>query len=687
MWGVQMKRKFQKYVVVVSALLLIGCSTDDPNPEDVVEGYIHAWENQQYDEIVGFLTLASQEEVSNGSVTLAEKYTEVHEQMEVSNIEINYEPRNFEEEKIDWEEVSDLTYPVTAQLETLVGPITYDSEVQVVRELQTNEEGEEVDDWFVSWQPNHLFESFQSIDDEIVYQTITPENRGQIFDRNGEPLAINGQYRRIGFQYEKIEDLEAEAKQLANILGLKAEEVEELAVVYKDTNPDWLAPIMYVPLNDERIHEIDEADIPGVVVDTRPGREYPYAHLTAHLTGDLREVNAEDLEREDWPGYGAGKHIGRFGLETAYEEQLRGEVGFEVRVVDANGEIRDILMNQEPKDGKDLILTIDVNVQKKLFDALGDEAGAGVVMDPVSGEVTALVSRPVFDPNQVYLKTRSPERTAWIEDERNVNLIRFNRTFSPGSVFKPITTAIGMEEDELDPNEVVHIEGERWRANSGWGNYQVTRVNPNVTDVDLKEAMKYSDNIYFAQKSLEIGTERMIAWAEKLGFSEEFTFEYPLNDSQIVNEGLDDEILLADTGYGQGEVQMNPVHLSSLYTMFVNEGTIIQPILFMESESKPWKEHVIEPSTAETVLETLFAVVNEPNGTAYRGSTGHTRTLAGKTGTAEIKDTQGTEGDEIGWYTSVDVNNRDFLVTLMVEGRGSSDVVDMANRFWASMDR
>ncbi|KHF40665.1 penicillin-binding transpeptidase domain-containing protein [Halalkalibacter okhensis] len=681
-----MKKKFQIMVVAAISILISGCSSDQPDPEAAVKAYTYAWENQQYNELTDFLSLASQEEVSNGSVSFAEKYAEIHEQMDVSRIQVNYETTDINEEEMDWDEVSDLTYPVTVEIETLAGAITYDSEVQVVREIQTNEEGEEIDDWFVNWKPDHLFESFQSIDDKIVYQIVTPENRGQIYDRNGEPLAINGQFHRIGFQYEKIKDLETEAKQLATILGLEPDEVAELAVVYRDSNPDWLAPVMDVPLNDGRIEEIAEATIPGVVMERRPGREYRYAHLTAHLIGDLREVNAEDLEREDWPGYGAGKYIGRLGLETAYEEQLRGEVGFEVRVEDASGETRDVLMKTEPQDGEDLTLTIDVNIQQKLYDSIGDEAASGVVMDPVKGEVLALVSRPVFNPNEVYLGTKSPERTAWIEDERNVNLIRFNRTFSPGSVFKPLTAAIGLEEGVLDPNEVVHIDGEQWRADSSWGNYRVTRVNPGVSDVNLETAMKYSDNIYFAQKSLEIGAERMLDWAETFGFSEEFSFEYPLHDSQVANGGLDNEILLADTGYGQGEVQMNPVHLSSLYTMFVNEGTIVQPILFMDSDSRPWKEHVIEASTAETIFDTLLAVVNEPNGTAYRENSGHSRMLAGKTGTAEIKDAQGTEGDEIGWYTSVDATHQDLLVTLMVEGLGSSTVVDMANRFWAEME-
>ncbi|MDT8861407.1 penicillin-binding transpeptidase domain-containing protein [Alkalihalobacillus sp. MEB130] len=674
-------------MVFVSMWLMAGCSSNEQNPEASIESYIQAWESQNYEVLVDFLTLESIEEVFNANLNLAEKYSEVHDQMDVSDIQVSFESRDFEEEDINWDEVTELTYPIQIEFETLFGPISYESDIKVVREIQTNEDGNETEGWFVTWLPNHLFKGVQSVEDEVVYQTVLPQNRGQIFDRNGEELAVNGQIRQVGFRYDLIENLEEEAQIVADIYGMDSETVIERASIYKGSNEDWFAAVMSAPLTDERYQELAEANVPGVLFQTKEGRVYPYAHLTAHLTGDIREVNADDLEKQEWTGYRAGSYIGRMGLELAYEDHLRGEVGFEVRVEDANGKTREVLMNTEPEDGKDLFLTIDVAIQQKLFDSIGDEAGSGVVMDPISGEVLALVSRPVFDPNQVYLNTRSPERDAWLADERDVNRIRFNRTFSPGSVFKPFTAVIGIEEGVLDPSEIVTIKGEKWQPDSSsWGGYQITRVNPEVTDVDLTTAMKYSDNIYFAQKSLAIGADKIHEWAEELGFSSEFRFDYPLNDSQIANESLDDDILLADTGYGQGEVQMNPVHLTALYTMFVNEGNIVQPIFLKESQPELWKEGVIQPSTAETVLNTLKAVVADPNGTAYRANSGHTRILAGKTGTAEIKDTQGTEGDEIGWYTSVDVENPDYLVTVMVEGRSSGAVVDMANHFWASIE-
>ncbi|WP_096437097.1 peptidoglycan D,D-transpeptidase FtsI family protein [Alteribacter populi] len=670
----------RSFLYIGFLLVLDGCSGDEQNPEVTLEGYVSAWEEQGYGEMSEFLDLSSQSEYG-GSFT--ERFAEVHEKMEVSSIQVNYEPRDFEEEEIDWDEVNELTYPVGVEMETVAGSLNYDTEIQLVMEV-VEEDGDEVEVWSVVFDPSHLFMGFNEFDDQVVMETVDPESRGQIFDRNGESLAVNGAFYQIGFQYGNIEDLKGEAEELADLLGLDAETVEEQAVVYEE-NPDWMAPVMSVPMADERVDEVRAANIPGVVVQTTEGREYPYQGLTGHLTGYIQEVSAEDLEREEWSGYRAGTYIGQRGLELAYEEQLRGEVGFEIRVEDSAGSTREVLVRTDPEDGEDLHLTLDVNVQQELFDAIGDEAGSGVVMDPETGEVLALVSRPVFDPNQVYLGTSSPERTEWVEDERDVNPIRFNGIYSPGSVFKPITAAIGIEEGTLDPNEVVNIDGEQWQASSDWGGYRVTRVNPNVSEVDLETAMTYSDNIYFAQQALAIGEEPLTSWAEEFGIGEEFPFEYPLNESRLANEGLTSDILLADTGYGQGELQMSPVHLTALYTMFVNEGSIMQPTLLEGSDTEVWNESVIAEETASIVLDTMKAVVEDSNGTAHRSNPGHNRTLAGKTGTAEIKDSQAedVEGDRIGWYTSIDVEEQDYLVTMMIEGRGSGDVVDMANEFWS----
>ncbi|WP_183163859.1 penicillin-binding transpeptidase domain-containing protein [Alteribacter keqinensis] len=655
-------------------VLLAGCSGEDPNPEETLEDYLSSWESGDYAGMENLLTEASASAITGEELSFSDKYEELYEELGVTELDVSFTGRDFEEEEVDLGELEEITYPVQVGMETVIGSFDYDTDVTLLKE-----EGEDGEEWRIDWKAGHLFMGMQAFSDSVEVTTEAPDTRGQIFAGNGESLAVNGTYMSIGFVFQDIEDLDAEAEELSDIIGLDEERILELVAGYEE-NPEWHAPVMNVPNGHAFIDEVLEAQIPGVLVREYTGREYGYGSLTAHLTGHLAIATADFLEKNDWPGYHGNSYYGRRGLENAYEETLRGKVGSQVNIVDGEGNQREVLQRTEAENGEDLFLTIDMELQEKLHDAMGDEMGAGVVMDPVSGEVLAMVSKPDYNPGELYLRTTS------IEEEQTLN--RYNFRFSPGSVFKPLTAAIGLEEGTLDPEEQFTITGEQWQPEgSDWGNHQITRVNDDVDIVDLEAGMKYSDNIYFAMQALEIGEEKMEAWTERFGFGGNYPFEYPIYVSNLSNEGLGNSALLADTGYGQGEVQMNPVHLASLYTMFVNEGSIVQPVLFQDEDPAYFSESVISEETASTVLDSMVAVVEDPNGTAYRSNPGHSRSLAGKTGTAEIKDSQDdVDGDRIGWYASVDVEERDLLLVMMVEGAGSGEVVDKVNEFWASLE-
>ncbi|WP_369405054.1 penicillin-binding transpeptidase domain-containing protein [Piscibacillus salipiscarius] len=329
-------------------------------------------------------------------------------------------------------------------------------------------------------------------------------------------------------------------------------------------------------------------------------------------------------------------------------------------------------------------MTIDVKLQKQLYNTLKDEAGTAATINPKTGEVTSLVSFPAFDPNDYVLGFKQSDYEALSNNKLNPTLNRFAASFSPGSVMKPISAAVGLEHGKLNPNETKTITGKSWRKDDSWGNYSVTRVYEQYEKVDLETAMVHSDNIYFAMMATEMGAETFTEGLTRLGFGQEFPFEYPVADSQISNSGdLNREVLLADSAYGQGEVLMNIVHLASLYGGIVNDGTVMKPLLRANEEQEAWIDQMVSQENAKLLQNLLRKVVTE--GTAKSINISGNK-IAGKTGTAELKTSRDEEGAENGFFVSYDQSNPEMVLAIMVEGvhnhGGSGYVVDLAKQFY-----
>lgn len=676
-----MYKRIGLLIITLLFFTMVACSDEERvNPEDFLTGYLEAWQSFQFEEMKEYMDEASVELLSDQEWVLEERMEKVYEDLGIDEIELNFESRNFEEEEINLDEVEELTYDVDVTMSTIAGEVEYTTEVVLHKKIEGEEN--EIETWLVEWHPSHIFVGLEKPSDQISIKTELPE-RGEIYDRNGELLAVNGQVYRAGFIPEKVENFDVATQQFADLFNIDVERVRELANAYPD-NPDWEAPILRFPVNDPR--EAELYNISGVMWSREDGRQYPYGNELAHLIGYIGPITAEELEENAGKGYTASSVIGKRGLESVFEDRLRGEVGITVEIQDENGNTKDVVVSKEPVDGEDITLTIDVSLQKRLTEIIGDDIGTAVVMNPTTGEVLALVSQPSYDSNLRYLNLPEPH-----EDEfDDINILyerRFQNTYVPGSIFKAITGAIGLEEGVIDPDEKITITGRRWQPEDAedWGNYHVTRVSERVSEVDFLTAMTYSDNIYFAQQALKTGGDALESWAEKLGFNEEFTFTFPLYASSIANDGFKSDIQLADTGYGQGEVLVNPIHMSALFSMFLNDGDIIQPVLLKEEETgQMWKEDVISEETVETVLESLISVVENERGTAYRSNPGHDRAIAGKTGTAELKlSYEDDNRDELGWYVAMDYEKKDMLVMMMIENPkgGSGYVVDKVNEF------
>jgi len=419
-----------------------------------------------------------------------------------------------------------------------------------------------------------------------------------------------------------------------------------------------------------------------MITDTEV-REYPLGEAAAHLVGYVQNVTAEDLEEHMGEGYTADSVIGRSGLEGLYEKELKGQDGCRIYIVDSEGNEKKQLAVVPVQHGQEIRVTIDSDLQRSVYEQLKEDQSCSVAMNPFTGEVLALVSTPSYDNNDFILGLSTEKWNALNEDEGQPMYNRFRQGWCPGSTFKPVTAAVGLETGDIDPAEDYGSEGLSWQKDSSWGSYFVTTLRL-FEPVTLENALIYSDNIYFAKAALKIGSDKLGAGLAKLGFGQELPFELRMQTSQYSNtDKIETEIQLADSGYGQGQILINPLHMASIYSAFCNEGNMVKPYLLDQPEAKTqyWIPEAMSKETAAKVLDGITKAVNDPKSGGYAAHREDV-VLAGKTGTAELKESQDqTWGMELGWFmilTAEKTAERPILMVTMVEdvkGRGSSGYV------------
>ncbi len=608
-----------------------------------------------------------------------ERNSKIYEGIEVTNMEINHVLK----EKQDGKTV-EISY--TTSFDTVAGAVEFDNAAMFSKAA---------DGYKLIWQDGLIFPDLSKTDKVQVFTT--QAQRGEILDRNGKVLAGKETASSVGIVPGKLEDKDAALKSLSELLEISVESIEN------KLEASWVKEDSFVPITTiPKVQEIqlmtiepDESvleeynrqtqllDIPGVMLSDVEVRSYTLEEAAAHLIGYVQKVTAEDLENHAGEGYNSNSEIGRTGMESLYEKELKGTNGCEISIVDENGNKKSTVAKILKEDGKNIQLTIDSELQEIMYEQFKDDRGCAVAINPYTGEVLAMVSTPSYDNND-FIKGLSTEKWTFLNEDENKPLYnRFRQVWCPGSTFKPIIAAIGLKTDSVDPNEDFGNEGLAWQKDSSWGDYEVTTLHA-YEPVILKNAIIYSDNIYFAKLALKIGAENLEKSLDELGFNQEIPFEIVMSESQYSNtEHIETEIQLADSGYGQGQILVNPLHLASLYTAFLNNGNVIKPYLQYKEDatSDIWIADVFTENTIDTVMEGLKGVINDPNGTGYAAYREDV-VLAGKTGTAEIKATKDdTDGSEIGWFcvfsTEADVENPILIVSMVedVKGMGGSGYV------------
>lgn len=662
-----MRKKILLLCTVILFIFMVACSKDERvTPNERFDTYVKQWNDQDFEKMYNMLTKESL--TTYPAEDFIDRYQKIYEDLNITNLQITHEALTTEKLEQAMEEGKAMI-PFSVSMESLAGPITFDYEATL---LQHGEEEEY--NWFIEWDPGFIFPEIKD-GGAISFQTTTPL-RGEILDRNSMPLAINDFVYEVGIVPGKLGDNANQTKEkIGQLLNMSVDAIDT------KLNANWVKDDLFVPLkkmpktNTDILNQLSKLD--GMMEQEVTGRVYPSAEATAHLIGYIGQITAEELEDKDPDIYNANDMIGKRGLEQLFEERLKGENG--VKITISNEDQEDILLAEKPvKNGENIHLTIDANIQDKVFQAYDDEAGTAAAIDPKTGETLALVSSPSFDPNEL-LYGISQSRWDKLNDDPQMPLInRFAATYAPGSVIKPITAAIGLENGSIDPNEGIDIKGPTWSNGKGWGDYKVRRVSESSKPVDLADAMIRSDNIYFAMKAVDMGGAKLISGLEQFGVGEKIPFEYPILNSTISTSGkLEGEVTVANTSYGQAEIELSSLHLAAAYTTFLNEGNMLKPTLLMSEETRKfWHEKLITPEHAVLIQGLLRDVVTKGTGKAANHDE---LAISGKTGTVELKLSIDSKGHENGWFIGYPTDKQDILIAMMVE-----HAEDIGTSAWAT---
>ncbi|TWT25320.1 penicillin-binding transpeptidase domain-containing protein [Planomicrobium sp. CPCC 101110] len=660
----------------VAMVILAGCQPEDQvapeepekaeaqsSPEGRFEEFLTLWQAGDFQEMYdGYLNEGTK--AAFGEEVFVGWQEQLKEDLEVTGISID----SLEQEKApNWNTDEPADFPIAVDIATVAGPVQFEKTLTLLYENG---------DWFVEWDPSFIFPQLEEGDQ--VKTEITKPQRGEIRDRNGKGIAVNGTGYEIGIVPGNFD--KGKKAELAKLLKMTPAAIDE------QLNQSWVRPDHYVPIakvaktNKKTLDKI--FTITGTERREIPLREYPYGKALAHVSGFIGPITAEQLNGLKDEGYTEEDWIGRQGLERSLEKRLRGEEGVRIVIEKArSGAEKIIATEKESKNGDAIKLTIDAKLQKAVFDAMDGEAGTSAAVDPRTGETLVLLSSPSYNPNEFVIGISGSRYSKLQNDPLNPLFIRFAASYAPGSAIKPVVAAIAMEAGTLDPEKGMDISGKTWQKPS-WGSFRITRLHSDAPNpVDLNTALVYSDNIYFARQALELGRDRLAEGLAEYGFGEAMPFEgLNLAASQISNDGLiTSEGQLADTSFGQGQMLVNILHLASMYEPFLNGGVIYKPVLFEEEEkAQVWKEGLVSEENAETLRAGMRNVVTD--GFAKSADL-KSIPLAGKTGTAEIKATTRDKGKNNGYFVAYNEDDPQFILAMMVENienDSSGKVAEMA---------
>jgi len=528
-----------------------------------------------------------------------------------------------------------------------------------------------------------------------IIPTMAP--RGTFFDRNGELLVQN----RPGFAVSlmpvmtKIDPVVIQ--RLSTLLKVPVEDIDKKIAAHTGFDPIRIKADVTPDI--VTIIEEQKDNYPGVVIEVQPIRDYMNKEEAAHTYGYVSEINDMELEKKKDEGYKSGDIIGKFGLEKVYDKELRGENGGQQVEVDVTGKPVQILGIKQPIPGADLYLTIDKNLQTAAEKAVDEQlklihanAAAVVCLNPQTGEVLAMVSRPAFDPN---LFAHGISSKDWDKLNNNPYHPMDNKTitgeYPPGSTFKIITGTAALTENVVSPSELIMDSGHHWIIPKGNAEGEALGL------INFQQAMAHSDNVYFYEMGNRLGIDRLEKYARMFGLGKITGIDLPYESDGLV----------ANRRYKEKNFEDGDWYLSETFDAAIGQGfnlvTPLQAAMVMgeiAANGKRFKPHLVnrivgpDGSTVKEFKPELLSTLDVPAdvislvqaglhdvtkvGTAASIFRGFPIEIAGKTGTAE-----NPHGRDHGWFVAYGpFANPDIVVAVVVEqgGFGSQSAVPIGRK-------
>jgi penicillin-binding protein 2 len=520
-----------------------------------------------------------------------------------------------------------------------------------------------------------------------------PAPRGIIYDRNGNALVKNVPSFDITVVKEDLpKDPETLAK-LAKLIGLKQDKlVESLKSVSK-------RPFKPVTLKQnvsfEEVARVEarKIDFPGLQVNVVGGREYIYGHSASHVIGYLGHLRLEQLRSPEYSNLPRETFVGQFGVEKVFDDTLRGIAGKKVIEVDAFGRIIKVVRINRPVKGKDITLTIDINLQVEAEKSLEGKAGAVVALNPDTGEVLALASAPSFDPNLFVRGINYDDWKKLVNDPRKPLLNRaIQSQYPPGSTFKIITAIAALEEGIVTKDTSFYCGGYTyfgrifrcWKE-GGHGKVRLHRAIVESCDVYFYEIAKRLDIDVLAQYALGYGLGRPTG----IELENEAPGIVPSTGWKLETKKevwYKGETL--NTVIGQGYLSATPIQMARLMAAVVNGGKLYEPYLLFGSETKAKGIININPEYINLVKKALIGVVEDKDGTGKMAKSDKVR-IGGKTGTTQViggvikEEELPDRYKDHAWFVAfAPEDNPEIVVTVFVEhgGHGSTSAAPIAKR-------
>lgn len=523
--------------------------------------------------------------------------------------------------------------------------------------------------------------------------------RGRITDREGRTLVDNRpSYNVILTRENSQRSIEETAALLSPGIGMTVDEILE-KVQRRKSEPKFRPIVLKedVAITDIAFVESHQLELPEISVEDRPRRKYLYGTLAAHALGYMGEVTESELQTNEFKQYQSGDEVGRAGMERTYNSILRGTDGYRKVVVDKFRRVVETLGGQDPTPGNNIRTTIDLDLQRAAEDAIGDRTGAAVAIDPHTGEVLVLASKPAFDPNLFATRISTADFNALNKDPRKPFRNRaVQDAHSPGSVFKIFMAAAGLEAGTLNPLEHIVCTG----AASFYGHTHACWKSGGHGNIGLYDAIVNSCNVFFYNVGRDLGIDKIARSMAVMGLGRTTGIDLPNESAGLIPSPEWKRLVRHEPWYqgetisvsiGQGAVGVTPLQATSAMAGLASGGRLMRPhfvppetLESMGFQTRPIipEQYSIHQTTVDIVSRAMWGVVNEGGTGTQAAVKGFD--VAGKTGTAQVvgKQSYGSQFEDNAWFVGfAPYRNPDIAVGVFIEhgGHGGSAAAPVAH--------